>query len=86
MGYLSYYKLVVLPDGRIVEGTIRGHREYDTNAWVDDVMEFAWLRGEELTADECNEEIEIDGKKYFAWEYVAEQTVLSVPEAWVDEL
>lgn len=64
-----------LPDGRRIKVFEAGYHEGDTNAFVQVELELVWTEtGEELTADEYNEEIFVGTEKYFLHEYCTEKT------------
>lgn len=62
-----------LPDGRQVRLHAVGKVEGDTGAFCEDEKStsYTWVEsGEDLTLDELNSEIEVDGQKHFLHEYV----------------
>lgn len=77
----NYYAVITLPDGRKVDAQVTATYEYDTNGGDVTGSTLCWVDNEEeLTADECNEELVIGGKPYYLHEYVIEQAMLTTPE------
>lgn len=66
---------VTLPDGRIVHGRVAVSYERDTNAVNILHYDLSWFEGEELTADEYNEDL---GNIYLH-EFVVDKLMLVEP-------
>lgn len=67
---------ITLPDGRIVHGRLSTAYERDTNAINVHQCDLWWLDGDELTADEYNEDL---GGVYLH-EFVTDALLLNTPE------
>lgn len=73
---MTHIGYVVLPDGRVVVGTVTATHERDTNAVNVQSVDLAWEDGEPLTADEYNEDL---GETYLH-EFVTDKLLLMPAE------
>ena len=64
---------VKLPDGRTVMAHSTGYVEGDTNAFVEESFTVTDTEtSDELSLEELNREITVEGKTYFLHEYISE--------------
>lgn len=77
---MRYIGQVTLKDGRQFEGDLTTDWEPDVNAGNIITLKICHLTGIELTADEYNEEMVIDGHNTYLHEYVTELLLFMPPE------
>lgn len=76
MGNGVYTGDIILPDGRVVHGRVATSYESDTNAVNVHRCDLSWPDGDDLTADEYNEDL---GGVYLH-EFAVDALLLKTPE------